>query len=309
MRNKTQRATALLLFGLPLLGLISSFFVAYVWIPLDSMVAAFPVISILLVSNFLTLWLAGRRPRNNGHLDALSTPSAPHDQDSLTRRHQDLGVLAAGIAHELGQPLSAARVDIEGLHLLRQLGREPDSEQTQRILSRVGTCILTMTQIIGHLRELAQSQPSATAQPLAVDEIVRAVLGERSRWDITGEIVIEWIPPREPLMARGDALGLRLILVNILRNACESISLPDPTTPQIRISLGPGSRMDIQDFGPGMAPERLATIFEPYGSSKNGHHGVGLSLARISAERMGAQISVSSTPGIGSVFTIRLASV
>ena len=115
---KNRWPQAFLIRILPLIGLLGSCIVAYLWIPLDSLFAAFPVIAILALSNFLSWWLAEIKRNTEVSTESQATPQTVHpDPPSLTRRDQDLGVLAAGIAHELGQPLSAARVDIEGLHL------------------------------------------------------------------------------------------------------------------------------------------------------------------------------------------------
>ncbi len=299
---------------LPIVGLALGLFLARDRISAETLSTVISISGLVATTGMLGVWLAdaGRRHAERSlHVERQRIENEieiRRRQDNERRRFADLGVLAAGIAHELGQPLSAARVDIEGLHLLRQLGREIDPAHTQRVLSRVGTCILAMTQIVGHLRDLAAdpSPDEVELKPVMIDAVVRAVLGERTRWDVTGHIPIRWDPPALPLAARGDALGLRLVLVNLLRNACEAVASEDPARVHVRIITGPGPLIEIHDSGPGIPPENLVRMFEPFVSSKGGARGVGLSLARASAERMQARLSVVSTVGIGTVFKLEL---
>ena len=218
----------------------------------------------------------------------------------------DLGALAAGLAHELGQPLSAARVDIEGLHLLRQLGREPTREHEDRVLSRVGTCILAMTQTVEHLRSLAVDPVDETLLSLDLRDAVEAVLSERDRWLRFTETGIAWDRPAQPVPVIADPAGLRLVLVNLLRNAAEAVAAQDPVRRVVRVSVGPGPQVTVQDSGPGIPEALLSEVFEPFRSARGPGRGVGLALARASALRMGGSLTVASEPGLGACFTLRL---
>jgi two-component system C4-dicarboxylate transport sensor histidine kinase DctB len=223
------------------------------------------------------------------------------------RRLALLGALAAGLAHELGQPLSAARVGIEGLHFLRQLGREPGPEHVERTLSRVGMSLLAMTETIEHLRGLAGSGGTRRMQPLALDACVAALLAERDRWLRSHDARIAWEPPPAPVPALGDPVALHLILTNLLRNAVEAVAGQGEERRLVRIALGPGPTVSVYDSGPGIPAEAMARIFDPFFTTKGGEaRGIGLSLAWASAERMGAELQAHSTIGSGTVFTLRL---
>ncbi len=256
-----------------------------------------------------SLALEWRRGRLEGELararDELTRQAA---QEADRQRLNLLGTLAAGLAHELGQPLSVARVGIEGIHYLRQIGREPDAEHVQRTLSRVGMSVLAMTQTIEHLRGLANPDVPAATAPLDLGGCVAAVLAERDHWSRFTDTRVLWERPDHPVNARGDVAGLRLILVNLLRNAVEAVSGQGEDRRLVRITVGPGPTVSVHDSGPGIPAEVLARLFDPFFTTKSGAtRGIGLSLAKASAARMGATLEVASTVGSGTVFTLRLA--
>ena len=110
-----------------------------------------------------------------------------------------------------------------------------------------------------------------------------------------------------PGVVRADQRRLRQILINVLGNAVKF-------TPTGGVSLRVEYRrdmaiFDIRDSGPGIAPEDLERIFEPFvrgSSTQAGGSGVGLTIARMLTDLMGGEMNVSSTPGEGSSFRIRL---
>jgi signal transduction histidine kinase len=223
---------------------------------------------------------------------------------------RSLAALAAGLAHELGQPLSAARVGIEGLHYLRQLGREPSPEHTARTLGQVGMSLIAMTQTIEHLRALAAPDAAPALAEVNLADTVEAVLGERDQWLRYRDVAIAWEPPGRPVLAHADPAGLRLILVNLLRNAVEAVSGQGEGRRHVRVTVSPDAAIAVHDSGAGIAAGDLPRLFDPFFSTKAGSvRGIGLSLAQASARRMGAEIAVASAVGAGTTFTLLLRSV
>lgn len=239
-----------------------------------------------------------RRPRSDSAPIQITGTEA--------RRLEMLGSLAAGLAHELGQPLSAARVGIEGIHYLKQLGREPDPGHLDRTLTRVGMSLLAMTQTIDHLRGLAKPERIIT-EAINLVALVDGLLAERDQWLRFHDTRIEWVPPSDGVLVLGDPAGLRLIVTNLLRNAVEAVSAQSEDRRMVRVIVGPGARLAVHDSGPGIPPERLAALFDPFHTTKEGPgRGIGLSLAKASAERMGAALSVHSQIGAGTSFLLVL---
>lgn len=271
------------------------------WSPL---LAAGLAATVAISGAALIVWRTALREDELRRLSAEAERLRQRDDES--RRLELLGTLAAGLAHELGQPLSAARVGIEGVHYLRQLGREPSPEHLARTLSRVGLSLVAMTQTIEHLRGLAGPAAPVPAEPVDLAALVEAVLAERDQWLRYADTRISWTRPEQPAFASGDPAGIRLILVNLLRNAVEAVAGQGEDRRVVRITAS-GATLAVHDSGPGIAAERLGRIFDPFFSTKAGHgRGIGLSLAKASAERMGAELVAQSTVGAGTIFTLRL---
>lgn len=248
----------------------------------------------------IVILAASSRPRE-ATLAAQPVPPVADD------RGPALAILAAGLSHELGQPLSAARVGIEGLHYLRQLGREPSPEHVNRTLTQVGMSLIAMTQTIEHLRALAGPDAGTRLHDVDLAALVDSVLAERDQWLRYRDVSIDWLAPTKPVHAQADPAGLRLVLVNLLRNAAEAVAGQGEGRRHLRITVGEEPSVAVHDSGPGIPAEHVARLFDPFFTTKSGvARGIGLSLARASVTRMGAELSVASALGAGSTFTVRL---
>lgn len=229
------------------------------------------------------------------------------EQEAQTRRVGMLGTLAGGLAHELGQPLSVARVGIEGLHYLRQLGREPSTEQIEKTLTRVGMSLVTMTQTIEHLRGLTASSTTHDLSRVDLAQVVESLLSDRDQWLRYQDTRIQFDHPGQAVVAMAEPAGIRLVLTNLLRNAVEAVSGQSDERRLVRITVGPGPTVAVHDSGPGIPDHVRERLFDPFFTTKTGTlRGIGLSLAQASAQRMGGELSVTSELGAGSSFRLRL---
>lgn len=266
--------------------------------------------SALLVVVIAHLMLNRQRSRIEEELAVAR--AALHEQlehEAQLRRTSMLGALAGGLAHELGQPLSAARVGIEGLHFLRQLGREPTADHVERTLARVGMSLLTMTQTIEHLRGLAATSDSAPLSSIDLGEVITALLADRHQWLRYHDARIDYEPPSAPVLAMGEPAGVRLVLTNLLRNAVEAVSGQSDERRVVRITAGPGATVAVHDSGPGIPAALRERLFDPFFSTKDGAtRGIGLSLARASVLRMGGDLRIASELGSGTTFSLHLLS-
>lgn len=264
----------------------------------------------LLVVMIAHLLLDRERARIERELNqARAALRTQMEQEAQERRTGMLGALAGGLAHELGQPLSVARVGIEGLHYLRQLGREPSPDHVESTLARVGMSLVTMTQTIEHLRGLASKTEPTTLSSIDLVQAVEALLADRGQWLQYQDTQITFDRPPAPVPAMGDAAGVRLVLTNLLRNAVEAVAGQSSERRLVRITVGPGPTVAVHDSGPGIPLEMQARLFDPFFSTKDGAlRGIGLSLAQASAQRMGGELLVTSQPGGGGSFLLRLLS-
>jgi signal transduction histidine kinase len=96
------------------------------------------------------------------------------------------------------------------------------------------------------------------------------------------------------------------VLLNLVRNALEALG-PRGGRLAVTAARAPGGvAFTVRDDGPGIAPDDLARVFEPYFTTKEGGTGLGLAIARRIAEEHGGTLEAESTPGAGAAFTLVL---
>lgn len=218
-----------------------------------------------------------------------------------------LSEIAAGIAHELNQPLTA--ILSQNQASLRLLGQaEPDIEKVQRSLQASAEQARRAGQILERLRAHVARQPLRrdTVDLRQVVENVRVLTEHELR-----ERGIELLSDlgAQPLEVEGDAIQLEQVLHNLVRNALEASS--ELAEPQRCIQLRAGREgaelwLEVRDFGPGIAPEVLPHLFTPFVSGKLGGLGLGLSLSQTLMQGMGGHLRGANASGGGASFVLSL---
>lgn len=218
-----------------------------------------------------------------------------------------LSEIAAGIAHELNQPLTAILSQNQAsLRLLEE--EEPDLNRVQRSLRSSAEQARRAGQILERLRAHVARQPLRrdAVDLRQVVENVRVLTEHELR---ERGIVLQSELGKEPLEVEGDAIQLEQVLHNLLRNAIEALSEVSPERRRIRLEAGrEGSSLwlEVRDFGPGIAPEILPSLFTPFVSGKPGGMGLGLSLSQTLVQGMGGHLRGENTPEGGARFVLSL---
>jgi len=246
--------------------------------------------------------MAGRLLESRARLEQNLT-SLQQAQEGLIRSEKmvTVGRLAAGLAHELGNPLGAV---LGFVHLLR----DSDLPESTRLdfLQRMENELSRMDAIIRALLDFARP---AKTKPEAVDlnQIVAdgLALTEVQKWRQGLEVTSEAAPELPP--ARGEANRLTQVLLNLLANAGQAMS------GRGRLTVATGRKgdevfMTVSDNGPGIAEEDLPHIFEPFFTRKEPGQGtgLGLSVSLSIVESFGGRIEVQSQPDQGATFTVFL---
>jgi signal transduction histidine kinase len=222
--------------------------------------------------------------------------------DALARRESlaAVGEFAAGLAHEVRNPLTAIRID------LQRADEKLDAESALRVPIRraLGQVERLDATVTGALR-LARSGQVGDAMVdvlVPLDAAMHAAEPELARSRATLEVAF---PPRAGLSVRGDAAALEQLFLNLLLNAAQS--LDDGGTVRVAVEDGDGVvRVAIRDAGRGMSPEVRARLFEPFYTTRSDGTGLGLPLARRIARAHGGEIDVESAPGAGTTVVVRL---
>lgn len=217
-----------------------------------------------------------------------------------SRRLASLGSLAAGVAHEIRNPLSS----LKGFatYFKEHHRNDPQEKKTAEIMiSEVDRLNRVITQLLDLARPVAlnlrQIPPAALLQhALALMEEQARVKGIEIRIELSpgvGEVVI-------------DPDKIEQVILNLLLNAVEAMEAGGV----ISLSMGTTERgmvrIAVADTGPGIGKEDLPHIFDPYFTTKQSGTGLGLALVHRIVQAHGGEITVESTPGTGTVFTVLL---
>lgn len=236
------------------------------------------------------------------------------EQRSTVRHQRVLEDVAAGIAHELNQPLMAVvGYNQTALRLMAQ--QDPKSAQgvdeIRRHLQASSQQALRAGELLGKLRQLVR-QHSVQRSPVALQDVVlNALQLEQSRL-VAASVQVHTRLPDTPAVVVGDATLLEQLVSNLLRNATEAL-MEARTVGERRIDVelaiqedSSTCRLTVQDNGPGMSDEQLVQAFHPFQSTKPGGLGIGLVVCDTIAHAHGGHMEAHTLPGNGAQFVLQL---
>jgi PAS domain S-box-containing protein len=214
-----------------------------------------------------------------------------------------IGQLVGGMAHEINNPLASILVNME---LLLSEARDPSQLET---LTAIKTETDRAAQIVRNLLTYVRGQGSARTV-LDLRDAVRGAVALRRNQLLSSQISVEVHLPAEPVLVSGNKVNLQQVLMNLLMNAEQAIrSHRGRGSLWVRLVINEGlGVITVDDDGPGIPPEMLSRIFDPFYTTKPEGEGTGLGLsvsAGIVADHSG-RISAAERPGGGARFTVEL---
>jgi two-component system, LuxR family, sensor kinase FixL len=216
-----------------------------------------------------------------------------------------MGGLAAGLAHELNQPLAAAVTFLETVQLLHDMPAEARSSSLEDTLSSAIDEIMRAGQIMKRLRQFVTTgEPDKTfvnLHNLILDPTSSAVPRKQKT-----QVEFRLEAPSDRVLA--DEVQIKQVLGNLIKNAVEAMSPSDNRRLRIATSLSEHGmiRVDVSDTGHGLAPHVLKNLFEPFQTTKQTGIGIGLSISRMIIEAHYGRIWASANPDGGATFSFTL---
>ncbi len=209
-----------------------------------------------------------------------------------------IGRLAASVAHDLRNPLSAV---LGGAEMLAEF--ELPIEQEKQTAQQIYKAAQRMQKMLGELSQVARSRPEEPVVVELAELVERAADSQRERAERQAVRVL--IDNSPGLRARCERNRIERVLVNLIGNALEVM----PDGGEIRIALRRNrdfAEIEVADSGPGIAPEVRERLFEPFVTAgKQDGLGLGLALARQTVADHGGDLRLLDPPN-GAAFLIRL---
>ena len=275
--------------------------------------------------------IAERTADLSGKLDSLKRTEAilreTRDDAVQAGKLAVLGQMAAGITHELNQPLAALHTLSDNAAALIDLGRLDEARENLQLISQT---IGRTGRIITQLKSFARKGRAEKAPVIVRDAIEHALLiveprrrevgkcdksGDKSggkSGDQSGGARIEVLPMPEGLCVFAETVRIEQVLVNLLRNGLDSMA--DVDEPLLTVTAGYADaeqrrvRIAVRDYGPGIPEAVLPHLFEPFYTTKPVGEGLGLGLAISLAivESFGGQLEARNAEVGGAEFSVVL---
>lgn len=218
-----------------------------------------------------------------------------------SRNRESLSMIASGIAHEINNPLTYIRGNVE--LLAEELARTDG--QIHDLLDSVVAGVEAVGDVVSRIRSIFQGvlEPS---HPVNVHDTIRVAILSLARSPSHRLSVVNEVG--RDVTADAHPADVYIIATNLLKNAAEAVTdRPDGRTVVSAEVSRTHVTLTVRDNGVGMTEEQLSRCFDPFFTTKaDGGMGVGLALCRVIADRNGDDLTVASAPGEGTTATYRL---
>ncbi len=214
--------------------------------------------------------------------------------------------LAAGLAHEINQPLAAAVTYLRAIK--RLLNMEPEQRKTSvhEALDKAASQITRASQIVGGLRHfIAHGEPEKMVCSLhdVINDTYQSVVAAAEDRGIKIRLCLQALDDK----VLADRVQIHQVLANLIRNAKEAMAASARRELTIStFSSGTEIRLDVADTGPGLREEMKESLFEPFTTTKAEGMGVGLAISRAIIEAHDGKIWAAANPDGGATFSCTL---
>lgn len=223
-------------------------------------------------------------------------------QDEMNRKEKlvALGHLAAGVAHEIRNPLSS----IKGLakYFAERAPAGGEAHELAQVMAKEAD---RLNRVVSELLELVKPA-HLSLQSVDLNAVITHSLQLVSQDAQHRDITLQFVPDVALPTIQADPDRLTQVLLNLYLNAIHAIDRQGTIRVEARVSGNDRVKISVADSGKGIAPEQLAAIFTPYFTTKADGTGLGLAVVQNIIEQHGGSIQVVSPEGKGAIFTLWL---
>ena len=222
------------------------------------------------------------------------------DRTRLAERLAAVGTLAAGLAHEIRNPLNSAQLQLQLLD--RRLRKRIDDSKLLEPIDLVRDEITRLSQLVSEFLDFARPSVLEVGECNMVELVQTVVELERPSASAYG-VTLDLVMPEEPVVISVDRGKVQQVVLNLLRNAIEVLDQGGRVTVEVAPD-GMGARVQVKDNGPGIPQDVINRIFEPFFSTKEKGTGLGMAICHSLVTQHGGDIRVHSQDG--AVFEVTL---
>jgi len=219
--------------------------------------------------------------------------------ESLRRaeRLKTLGEMAAGMAHEVKNPLAAIRSSAQ---ILAERVSGKEAQFAHLVVSEVDRLNRVVNEFLAYARPAPLKR-----EPVLLSGLLDSCLELLAPVIEQAGVIVKRAYPEGEQKVNGDPNQLRQVFLNLILNAVQALGYSGEMTLGFDRDGG-RARVLVRDNGPGIPPDKLRQVFEPFYSTKPGGTGLGLPIAQRIVAEHGGQLEIDSTPGAGTTATVVL---
>jgi C4-dicarboxylate-specific signal transduction histidine kinase len=257
------------------------------------------------VSIYMAYALERHRVEQSRVRNALNESQARRHQAEVAHaaRLSTLGGMAAGLAHELNQPLSAVVSYARGCARRLEAG-ELSKEALLEVLEEISAQALRAGEVLRRIRDFLRGE--SRREQVDLNELVRRALrfaeGEARRAGIRIELALA----PEPLPAEVDPIEIEQVVLNLVQNGFDVMVANNGTERALAIETrriaDDTIEVAVRDTGAGIAPDVASRLFVPFFTTKRDGLGLGLSISRSIVEAHGGRLWATANPSRGTTF-------
>ncbi len=252
--------------------------------------------------NEVTLRLQRTHEALQVEIGRLRRELASKDRElELRRRLSALGELAAGVAHEVRNPLGAIQLYSD---LLRNKCREHNLEPALQLIEKIEVGIQAIDAVVQDTLALAPRDRKLGAVPVV--EVVQRARDAVQQTLATREVRLMLELPEASMAVRADGDGLQRVLVNLIANAAEVSAPGAEVWLRVERTTDEQIALRVTDDGPGLADEVRERIFDPFFTTKERGTGLGLTIAHRLIAAYGGELHADNRPAGGAEFMVVL---